>query len=530
MPEDHASMTYHATLGATQLESLPQHFNAATDLLDHNLLAGRGSKPAYVDDRGVWTYDQLSERVDRVGALLQDLGVAREQRVLLCLQDDIDFPSLFLGAMKAGVVPIPVNTLFGKDDYVYLLQDSRARVAFVSAALAPVFTEVLSLCPDLLAVVVSGDGPDELEVRLRAAQPVPAAAATCRDEAAFWLYTSGSTGRPKGVVHTHGSLRLTASLYGLPVMGVREEDVVFSVAKLFFAYGLGNALTFPLAAGATTVLLRDRPTPQAVRALLAAQSVSVLCAAPTFFAGFLSDERAPRRADLPNLRIATSAGEALPEALGSAFTDRYGVEILDGLGSTEMLHIFLSQRAGAVRYGVTGKPVPGYELRIVDEQGRICADGELGDLQVRGPTAAACYWNNRPKTRDTFLGDWTQTGDKYARDAEGWYRYAGRRDDMLKVSGIYVSPFDVEEALAAHPAVLEAAVVGWPDANGLMKIRAFVVCRDPGEANDDLARALQAHVKSRLAPHCYPRSVEFRTDLPKTATGKLQRYLLREGH
>jgi benzoate-CoA ligase len=530
MPEDQLSMTYHATLAAAQLESLPRHFNAATDLLDHNVLAGRGSKPAYIDDRGAWTYDQLVARVDRVGGLLRGLGVAREQRVLLCLQDDIDFPSLFLGAMKAGIVPVPVNTLFAKDDYIYLLQDSRARVAFVSAALAPLFAEAMALCPDLLAVVVSGDGPDELEVRLRNAEPGLAAADTCRDEAAFWLYTSGSTGRPKGVVHTHGSLRLTANLYGLPVMGVREDDLLFSVAKLFFAYGLGNGLTFPLAAGATTVLLRDRPTPKAVGALLVARSVSVLCAAPTFFSGFLADENAPARADIPHLRIATSAGEALPAALGAAFTDKYGVEILDGLGSTEMLHIFLSQRPGAVRYGVTGKPAPGYELRIVDDQGRPCADGELGDLQVRGPTAAAGYWNNRPKTRDTFFGDWTQTGDKYVRDAEGWYRYAGRRDDMLKVSGIYVSPFDVEEALVAHPAVLEAAVVGWPDANGLMKIRAFVVCNDPTEAGETLARALQDHVKSRLPPHCYPRSIEFRTDLPKTATGKLQRYLLREAH
>ncbi|HLK25193.1 MAG TPA: benzoate-CoA ligase family protein [Caulobacteraceae bacterium] len=507
---------------ARALEDLPVAFNAAADLL-----AGAGSdasarRVAYLDDRGAWTYGEIAERVDRFAGLLTELGVEREQRVLLCLQDSADFPTAFLGAIKAGVVPVPVNTLLKADDYAYALADSRARAVFVSEALAPTLYEAAGGGP---IVIVAGDGEGRLEARLDAATPRREPAETCRDEPAFWLYTSGSTGRPKAAIHAHASPRLTADLYARGVLGLREDDVVLSVAKLYFAYGLGNGLTFPLSVGAKTVLLRERPTPAVVSKLMLEHGVTVLQAAPTFFAAMLADPGTPER--LPALRIATSAGEALPASIGEAFTARFGVEILDGLGSTEMLHIFISQRPGAVRYGVTGKPVPGYDLRIVAEDGSDCADGQLGDLHVRGPTAALGYWNNRPKSRETFLGPWTRTGDKYVRDAEGWHRYAGRSDDMLKVSGQYVSPFAVEEALAAHPDVLEAAVIGCADENGLTKPKAFVVCRDAAAASPALAAALQAHVKGRLAPHCYPRWIEFRAELPKTATGKLQRYLLR---
>jgi benzoate-CoA ligase len=513
---------------AQTIADLPLQYNATVDLLEGNLDAGRGGKTAYIDRRGSWTYAQLSERVDRVGGLLKSLGVEREQRVLMCMQDDIDFPTVFLGAIKAGVVPVAVNTLFNSEVYAFQLRDSRARVAFVSAALADKFAGLLDQCPDLKAIVVSGSGEGELETRLAAATPIATAADTSRDEAAFWLYTSGSTGDPKGVVHSQASLRLTADLYGRPVAGFVESDTVFSVAKLFFAYGLGNSLTFPLSVGATVVLLADRPTPAVCCQILCEHRVTMLCGSPTFFAGMLDFADCPTKEQAPSLRAATSAGEALPETLAERFLSRFGVWIMDGLGSTEMLHIFISQLPDAKKAGCTGKPVPGYEARIIDDAGEVAGDGVLGELQVRGPSAALAYWNNRPKSISTFMGEWTRTGDKYIRDSDGFYRYGGRNDDMLKVSGIYVSPFDVEEALVSHPSVLEAGVVGWEDKDGLIKPKAFIVLAAGISAHKDLEAELRAHVKIAVAPHAYPRWIEIVEELPKTATGKIQRFKLRE--
>ena len=350
---------------------------------------------------------------------------------------------------------------------------------------------------------------------------------TTRDDMCFWLYTSGSTGRPKGAVHTHANLRLTADLYAAGVLGLKETDVCYSVAKLFFAYGLGNALTFPMAVGATTVLLPDRPTPELVGALLRWHPVTVFYAVPTFYAALLASPSAPERRHL-KLRLAVSAGEALPPDVGRRWKERYGVDILDGIGSTEMLHIFLSNYPGKVKYGTTGKPVPGYDIRLVDDDGAvITSKGEMGELQVRGPTSALMYWNNRERSRETFVGEWTRSGDKYLEDEEGYYVYCGRRDDMLKVGGIYVSPFEVEGALCTHADVLEAAVVGWPDEEKLIKPKAFVVLKSADKAGESLARALQDHCKEKLAPYKYPRWIEFRTELPKTATGKIQRFKLR---
>ena len=358
-------------------------------------------------------------------------------------------------------------------------------------------------------------------------EPDLAAAPTTRDDMCFWLYTSGSTGRPKGAVHTHANLRLTADLYATGVLGLRESDVCYSVAKLFFAYGLGNALTFPMAVGATTVLLPDRPTPEIVAPLLRRHPITVFYAVPTFYAAFLASPDAPKRSDL-TLRCCVSAGEALPPDVGRRWRERYGVDILDGIGSTEMLHIFISNCPGDVKYGTSGKPVPGYDIRLVDDDGHaIKTRGAMGELQVRGPTSAIMYWNNREKTRDTFLGEWTRSGDKYIEDEAGYYVYCGRRDDMLKVGGIYVSPFEVEGALCTHADVLEAAVIAWPDEDQLIKPKAFVVLKSADKASGDLARALQEHVKTALAPYKYPRWIEFRTDLPKTATGKIQRFKLR---
>jgi len=343
---------------------------------------------------------------------------------------------------------------------------------------------------------------------------------------AFWLYTSGSTGKPKGAVHVHASLKLTADLYGTPVAGLKEGDVVHSVAKLFFAYGLGNALTFPLMVGATIVLNPDRPTPDGVAALLRKYPVTVFFGVPTFYAAFLASANAPAKEEL-KLRRCQSAGEALPENVARKFQERYGVEISDGLGTTEMLHIFLTNSPGSNKFGTTGKVVPGYEIKLVGEDGQPVARGEMGELYVRGPTSAVMYWNNREKSRDTFRGEWTRCGDKYIEDEDGFYVCCGRADDMLKVSGMYVSPFEVEAALSSHPEVLEAAVVGWFDEQRLVKPKAFVVLKMPDTATEELIGALQEHVKQKLAPFKYPRWIEFRTELPKTATGKIQRFKLR---
>lgn len=509
--------------------SVPRQYNFAADVLENNLRAGRAGKPAYIDVRGVTTYGQLAERVARFGAALRGLGVRREERVLMAMLDTVDWPTAFLGCLKAGITAVPVNTLLTTDDYRYMLADSRARCLVVSEALFPKFEQIIGESPDLEHVIVAGENPhgyrlfDDL---IGAVEPEDYTAPTTADDIAFWLYTSGSTGAPKGAVHVHGSLKLTADLYGTPVAGVKESDVVHSVAKLFFAYGLGNGMTFPLTAGATVVLNADRPTPDGVAALLRQHPVTMFFAVPTFYAGFLASPNAPAKSEV-KIRRCISAGEALPEGIARAWKERYGVEISDGLGTTEMLHIFLTNSPGATKYGTTGKAVPGYELRLVGEDGNEVAQGEMGELQVRGPTSAIMYWNNREKSRATFMGEWTRSGDKYIQDEEGYYICCGRGDDMLKVSGIYVSPFEVEAALASHPEVLEAAVVGWFDEQKLVKPKAFVVLKVPDRATEELTAALQEHVKQKLAPYKYPRWIEFRIDLPKTATGKIQRFKLR---
>jgi benzoate-CoA ligase len=508
---------------------VPRDYNFAADILDRNLKAGRASKSAFIDARGIWTYGQLADRVARFATALRTCGVRREERVLLCMLDTIDWPTAFLGCLKAGVVAVPVNTLMTEDDYRFMLADSRARLLVVSDALYPKFEKLIKECPDLEHVVVSGEkafGHHKFEDLIATSKPDPATAATRRDDIAFWLYTSGSTGKPKGAVHLHGDLKLTDDLYGGPYLNITEKDVCYSVAKLFFAYGLGNALTFPMSVGATTVLMADRPTPDGVTALLRQHPVTVFYAVPTFYAAFLASASAPQKSET-KLRCCVSAGEALPADVGKRWLDRYGVDILDGIGSTEMLHIFLSNRAGEVKYGTTGKPVPGYDCKLVDDDGLSVKKGEMGELLIKGPTSAILYWNNREQSRNTFLGEWTRSGDKYVEDEEGYFVYCGRRDDMLKVSGLYVSPFEVEGALLTHPDVLEAAVVAWPDADELIKPKAFVVLKAPDKAGDVMSRALQEHVKAVLAPYKYPRWIEFRSDLPKTATGKIQRFKLR---
>ena len=509
-------------------DGIPRSYNFAADILARNI--GRAGKAAFIDPQESLTYGALAARVERFGHVLRGLGIEREQRVLFCLLDTVDWPTAFLGALKAGVVAIPVNTLLTEDEYRFMLTDSRAKALIVSDALYPKFANLIADCPDLKHIIVSGansHGHKRLSDLLAAATDAPVTAPTTRDDIAFWLYTSGSTGKPKGAVHVHADPRLTDDLYGGPLLGLQEHDVIYSVAKLFFAYGLGNALTFPMSVGATTILLPDRPTPDLVAAVLKKYGITAFFGVPTFYAAFLASSAAPERSAL-KLRRCVSAGEALPPDVGRRWSERYGVDVLDGLGSTEMLHIFLSNRPGDVKYGTSGKPVPGYDVKLVGDGGEPVGKGELGELLVRGPTSAIMYWNNREQSRSTFLGEWTRSGDKYIEDEQGYFVYCGRRDDMLKVSGLYVSPFEVEGALLTHSDVLEAAVVAGHDSDGLVKPKAFVVLRDAGKASDALARELQDHVKTKLAPFKYPRWIEFRTDLPKTATGKIQRFKLRD--
>jgi benzoate-CoA ligase len=510
--------------------TIPRDYNAAHDLIERNLAGGRAERIAYIDDGGRYTYAELAQRVNRAANALSALGLGMDDRILLAHLDTIDFPSVFLGAIKAGIVPIAANTLFTTADYKFMLADSRARALIVSEALLPNFEPLLKSLPFLKHVIVSGKDPHGhahlQSLMARAGTGFEAAPTTC-DDVCFWLYSSGSTGAPKGTVHVHSSLIQTAELYARPVLGIRETDIVFSAAKLFFAYGLGNSLTFPLAVGATAVLMAERPTPAAVFKRIRDHSPTIFYGVPTLYGALLASPDLPSRDEIA-LRVCTSAGEALPAELGRRWTERFGVEILDGIGSTEMLHIFLSNRPGEVRYGTTGKPVPGYELRLVDDQGRDVATGEVGELQICGPSSATHYWNNRAKSLATFAGAWTRAGDKYTKDADGYYTYGGRSDDMLKVSGMYVSPFEVEAALLTHPDVLEAAVVGAIDEQQLVKPKAFVVTRPGVSGSAPLAETLKQHVKDRLAPYKYPRWIEFIPELPKTATGKIQRFRLRQ--
>jgi benzoate-CoA ligase family protein len=516
--------------GTANSDAIPRDYNFAADILKRNLDAGRGEKIAFIDPRGKYTYADLAARVERFAHVLRALGIRREERILICLLDTVDWPTAFLGAIKAGVVAVPVNTLMTEDDYRFMLADSRARLLVVSEELLPKFEKSIAASKDIAHVIVSGENADRhlrFADLLAAAEADPVTAPTTRDDMCFWLYTSGSTGKPKGAVHSHADLKLTDDLYAAPILGITENDICYSVAKLFFAYGLGNALTFPMSAGATTVLLPARPTPDLVADILKKHQVTIFYAVPTFYAAFLASPAAPQRTEL-KLRRCVSAGEVLPTDIGRRWSVRFGIDILDGLGSTEMLHIFLSNRPGDVKYGTSGKPVAGYDIRLVDDDGKIVTTrGEMGELHVRGPTGAMMYWNNREQSRATFLGEWTRSGDKYVEDDNGYFVYCGRRDDMLKVSGMYVSPFEVEGVLQSHPDVLEAAVVGWPDADRLIKPKAFVVLKVPDKAGDAFAQALQDECRQKLAVYKYPRWIEFRRELPKTATGKIQRFKLR---
>jgi benzoate-CoA ligase len=521
----------------TQTSTTPaERFNFAQWLIETN--ANRPNKVACIDDNGSLSYGQLTQRIQAFAGALVTAGLRREERVLLAMHDCNDWPVAFLGAIYAGVVPVAVNTLLTAEDYAYMLANCRAQAVITSgASLLSTLTDAIKAnngtnANEVRTVIVSnpiGDLNGEIAFAdfIASAKPQSNPANTGRDDPAFWLYSSGSTGKPKGTVHTHANPYWTAVLY-TPVLGMVESDVCFSAAKLFFAYGLGNGLSFPFSVGATALYMAERPTPDAVfkrwTGGVAASKPTIFFGAPTGFAGMLASPNLPKKADIA-LRLTSSAGEALPAELGQKFTAQYSVEIVDGIGSTEMLHIFLSNQPGKVRYGTTGWPVPGYAVELRGEDGLAVADGEIGDLYIQGPSSALCYWGNREKSSDTFQGAWTKSGDKYVKNEDGTYTYSGRSDDMLKVSGIYVSPFEVESTLMQHDAVLEAAVIGKEDADGLTKTKAFVVLK-AGKSTDEAE--LKAFVKERLAAYKYPRFIEFIAELPKTATGKIQRFKLRD--
>ena len=528
-------------MGAEVLDDVTERrpYNAVSEFVDVNVGRGLGEKTAFIDPDRSLTYGELQARSFRFANALRALGIAQEQRVALLLHDTVDYPVVFWGTIRSGAIAIPLNTFLNVPQYAYILADCRATALVAAAPLAQVIWPVIEQLPNLRTIILVGAIADDkaaflgrdvhlFEDTIAAADAKPFTADTVSDEVAFWLYTSGSTGDPKGVKHVHSNLMATAKLFGQGVLGISENDVVHSAAKLFFAYGLGNAMTFPLSVGATAALWPYRPSPESVFEMMRKHRPTIFYGVPSLFTALLSHPNICKGAGSDRLRVCVSAGEALPAHIGERWRSVVGVDVLDGLGSTELLQTFLSNRPDDIRYGSTGKPVPGYDARIVDEKGREIGTDEIGELIIRGPSAGEGYWNQRAKSRRTFVGEWTYTGDKYRRDADGYYYYCGRTDDMFKVSGMWVSPFDVEAALTSHEAVLEAAVIGKQDADGLVKPKAFIVLKNGYVADEGLLETLKIHVKEHAGPWKYPRWIDVRVDLPRTATGKIQRFKLRD--
>jgi benzoate-CoA ligase len=513
--------------------ALPDRLNAATVFVDANVSAGRGPQTAVIDaDEGTHaTYVDVLAGVNRTGHALRARGVRQEERVLILLPDCPEFVYTFFGAMKIGAVPVPVNTLLKPHDYAYLLNDCRARVLVVSREQRPAIDAIrsdLRHLEHILEVGVGSTGEDAFHAVIADASLELTPADTSKDDPALWLYSSGTTGFPKGTVHLHHDLLVCAEASGRGVLGLTSTDRTFSVARLYFAYGLGNALYFPFYVGASTILSRGKPDAATCFDIARRYRPTVFYAVPTAYAAMLAALDAGPTVDLASVRLCGSAGEPLAASLYERWKARFGVEILDGIGSTEMLHTFISNRPGRARPGSSGELVPGYEARIVGSDGRDLPDGEIGDLLVKGDSAFAHYWNRHEQTKATIQGEWVRTGDKYSRDADGYFWYQGRSDDMLKAGGYWVSPAEVENVLAAHPAVLECGVVGREDDQRLVTPMAFVVLRTGGRGDAALVEELQSFVKARLAPYKFPRWIEFVPDLPRTATGKLQRFKLRE--
>ncbi len=513
---------------------LPDEFNAATYFVDRHLREGRSQKVAFECEAAALTYQQLAERVNRAGNALRQLAVRVEERVLLLLLDTPEFAISFFGAIKIGAVPVPLNTLLKSSDYQYMLNNSRARVMIVSQPLYPQIQRIpKEKLRYLKYIIVVGEEPlaDALSFNQLLEQNSPdlEAEPTNKDDAAFWLYSSGSTGFPKACVHLQHDMVVCSERYAKAILNITDADRCFSVAKLFFAYGLGNGLYFPLAVGATSILYPAPPKPQQVFETIERRRPRLFFSVPSNFAALLAYHRDDGcEFDLSSIRYAISAGEALPAAIYRGFKERFGVEILDAIGSTEVLHMFIANRPGATRPGSSGQIIPGYDAKIVDENNESVKTGEIGNLLVKADSTCSHYWNQHEKSKDTIEGHWIRTGDKYSQDADGYFWYAGRSDDMLKCSGIWVSPVEIENVLIEHPGVQEAAVVGRKDQDDLMKPLACVVLKNGATGTSELARELQEFVVSRLPVFKRLRWVEFFPELPRTATGKLQRYKLRQ--
>ena len=512
---------------------VPNQFNATSAFLERNLQEGRGAQPAIYSQNQTYTYAQIAELANRVGNGLLDLGIEMEQRVALLLLDSPEFAASFFGGIKIGAVPIPINTALRPADYVYILNDSRAKVLLIHAEIWQTMQSILPELKYLRHIVVVGLTQTESATlhnfeRWTGRAPTQLEAAeTSKDDSAFWLYSSGSTGFPKGCVHLQHDMVYSTEYYAKPILNIQQNDITFSAAKLYFAYGLGNNLYFPFSVGASAIHYAGRPLAEDMFKVIQQYHPSIFFGVPTLYASMLALPDAEKRFDLSSVRICVSAGESLPGEILRRWQDKFHVDILDGIGSTEILHIFISNRPNEIRPGSTGKLVPGYEALITDEQGHAVVQGEIGNLLIRGDSTTAQYWNKHEKTKDTINGHWIHTGDKYYQDADGYFWYAGRSDDMLKVSGQWVSPIEVEAALIAHPAVLECAVVSAQDRDELIKPKAYVVLNQDYVASDALAEELKLFIKTRLAPFKYPRWVEFVAELPKTATGKIQRFKLR---
>ncbi len=506
---------------------VPERFNAASYFIDRHLAEGRADRIALICGFEEVTYRQLHERVNRMGNCFRELGIEMEDRVALILLDSPEFFYSYFGAMKIGAIPVPVNTLLTARDYLHQLNDCRARVIVVSEELLPAIEPILSDLPHLTQTMVVGEAGLHDFMAGHSAELEPED--THRHDMAYWLYTSGTTGQPRAAVHLHHTTVSCAQHFGTPVFGLSEHDRVYSIGKLFFAWGLNMALYHTLDVGGTSILYRVRPEPSTIFDTVARHRPDILYGVPTAFAKMLHAVEQGMEADMSSVRLAVSAGEPLPAPIYHRWLDRFGMEILDAIGSTEVANVYISNRPGQVRPGSSGTVTPGHQLKIVDDDGNPVPEGEIGNLMVRAESTCTIYWHQHELTRRTFKGEWIRTGDKYRVDADGYYWYAGRADDMLKVSGIWVSPLEVESIILDHPDVLECAVVGVPDTDGLIKPKAFVVLKDPTRESDCMTRAIQEFAKTRMALYKYPRWIEFVSDLPKTASGKIRRFQLREG-
>ncbi len=538
---DH-SVTVDHTASPSRIEFSPV-FNIAVTMIDRHLEEGRGGYPAIINADAVptaqeevetqVTYQQLAERVNKCGNMLKSLAAEPGGRVLMVVKDCPEFFYIFFGAIKAGFVPVPLNTLLRAEDYRYMVEDSGCAGLVYSPEYLSEVTPALAASEHQPGFILCTEGPSGLAALMEGHSPVLEPAPATADSECFWLYSSGSTGRPKGAVHRHRDIAATCVHYAVDTLGMTENDTCFSAAKLFFAYGLGNGMTFPLWVGGTAVLSGQRPSPEMTFQIIEEHKPSIYFGVPTLYAAQLraldeaaQDDQGP---DFTSLRCCVSAGEALPADIFRRWQEKTGTLILDGIGSTEALHIFISNTMDDHRPGTSGKPVPGYQVKILDEHGDPVPTGEAGMLLIKGGSTASHYWNNPQKTVDTMVDGWLNTGDTYYEDPDGYFVYCGRSDDMLKVGGIWCSPVEIENRLIEHPKVLEAAIVGRPDTDELIKPEAFVVLNESNDASDSLAEDLLKHCQDGLARYKYPRWINFVDDLPKTATGKIQRFKLRAG-